>query len=144
MNQCSICKTEIEDDLSETWTDPQGESVEIELSSKVKALAETSVGEIYVCEECYGRGLPNYFDQDDLVEIYTQFGLGYLMSDDYEAAQKAFSKAIALERNPDTLANLACAESYLENDSLAKKLYDEALSIDPDHLMSNLNHGERS
>jgi hypothetical protein len=46
----------------EDWTTPNGEVLEIGWSATPFIIAETSVGELELCEACYTGGLPAFFE----------------------------------------------------------------------------------
>jgi len=142
MDECSLCKKQLPDDgRSETWTTDDGESVVIGRSAEASAVADTSLGELTICEQCF-NALPDYLDSTDLYEIHYQFGLEYRDRKMTKRSAAALRKALSFLKTPDALAALAHAEDRMGNHEAAVSLYEQALQIDSDHFMSkeNLKH----
>lgn len=72
--------------------------------------------------------------------LLNDLGVGYYLIGDYDKAIKPLEKAVGIEQNNATyLFNLANAYSELEEYSLAKKYYLDALEINPGHIPSLTN-----
>lgn len=106
---CSLCKKPFPMDVPESWTDQEGDGFVVTGSSVNYAVAETSVGELNVCEECADQ-LPDYLIAEDRSEIFYQFGLGFLNAGDPRRAIDYFIKA---EKNAEVLFSLGNAYSDL-------------------------------
>lgn len=102
-------------------------------------MAETSLGEFEICEDCYRRGLPSFFTPEDLAEIHYQFGLEYYHSKRYACCAESLAQARNLKETADIVATLASLEEALGHRDLAIAHYRRALEIDPRHFMSQHN-----
>jgi hypothetical protein len=110
------------------------------------AIAETSIGEVNVCGDCYPARAERFFAPEDIAEVHHQFGLGFSLQssvggDERGPALLAKAKvcqlrALALRRKADYIAALAAlAGSGEESDRLNR----EALELDPGCLAARLN-----
>ncbi len=141
MDRCSLCKTDLPEGASDVWTNQKGESISISRSEGPCAVADTSVGELTICELCYGS-LPSYLLAGDLYEILYQFGLELENREEHERSVRSRTEALSIERTADALAALAYARDRLGQRDDAIGLYHSALELDPEHSMS-LNNLEK-
>lgn len=138
MSTCALCKEEILESEPEAWTTPDDEVVHISLSMFPSAIADTSIGELEICESCYLKGLPSYLTPEDLAEIHYQFGLEYAFRNDRQQSFESLKQALNFSETADILAALASSESELGHTELAVKHYKRALEIEPGHFMSEV------
>lgn len=138
-SNCTLCKTQLRDATTETWTTPNGEALQVAQSATLSAVAETSVGEFEICEACYRRGLPERFTPQDMAEIHYQFGLGYSHSGQFGRSAESLKQARHISETADIVAALARAEDALGHRDMAIVHYRRALEIDPSHFMSLQN-----
>lgn len=136
MECCSLCKIPIPENEPDSWFTDDGECLNVRKSAIPTALAETSLGEIYICETCYQKGLPVFFTSDDLAQIHYQFGLEYHVSGNNQRSIESLSMACQIAESAEILAALALAESEIGHIEAARALYLRALEIDPQHFMS--------
>ncbi|MBX3742392.1 MAG: tetratricopeptide repeat protein [Akkermansiaceae bacterium] len=137
--KCGLCKSIIGEATPEVWIAPDDDQLLVNRSEKASALAETSVGEIMICEECYVRGLPTYFTPDDLMEIHHQFALDHMHRGEFLLAGESLRKALGQRETADIVSALALTESHLGGPEAAIPLCRRALEIDPGHFNSVRN-----
>ena len=136
IEKCTLCGYVMPIDHSEEWNDGNGNALVLESSSFVSVIAYTSVGEIRVCENCIKNDLPTFLTDGDKSEIYYEYGLTLIHLGRFEEAIKSLKNSI---RNADTLASMGYSYDALGDSEEAIKLYKEAISLNPEHLMANLN-----
>lgn len=139
MESCSLCKKPIPEADSDAWLTEDGAHIDATKSAMPTALAETTLGEVVICEDCYRGRLPTYFTKEDLAQIHYQFGLEYHMLHDYEHSKKSLTRSLELVESADVLAALASTESASGHIEAARTLYLRALKIQPAHFMSTEN-----
>lgn len=138
MEKCSLCKSNIADGPSENWNGPEGVEISIAPSAHPSAVADTSVGELTICERCL-NALPDYLLPEDLYEIHYQFGLDYRDREMHERSADALRKALSFRVTTDGLAALAYAQDQLGHRDEAIRMYEQVVGIDPDHFMTREN-----
>jgi tetratricopeptide (TPR) repeat protein len=138
MDKCSLCGNDIPDGPDQHWTGPEGEKLSTGTTAQPSAVAETSVGELTICERCLAA-LPSYLLPEDVYEIYYQFGLDYRDREMHERSADVLCKALSFQKTADVLAALAYEQDQLGHRDEAIRLYEEALQIEPEHFMSKEN-----
>jgi tetratricopeptide (TPR) repeat protein len=106
---------------------------------KAFILVDTSGGEMWICEECYGSRLPGAFTQADMAAIHREFGLEYGERGDADKSIAAFERAASIARTPDILCGLASGHDKAGRHHEAVALLREALVLDPGHGMARWN-----
>lgn len=142
IDKCALCgREDVTDDNSITrWTTEDGYSVDISASLYVFALAETSLGRIYICEHCYSDYHFREFTKQDMAEIHYQFGLEYGMIDDYKKSLYSLLKSMEIKNDcPKILASVGYCYNKLGDKEKSREYYFKALSIDPNNFMANEN-----
>lgn len=139
MSICTLCKSQICERSPEPWTAQDGQVVHVTHSVAASVVAETSLGELEICESCYLQGLPSHLAPQDLAEIHYQFGLEYGFRNQFIQSVEAITRARGLVETADILASLAHSENELGHRALAIEYYRRALEIDPSHFMSREN-----
>lgn len=138
MDKCSLCQNDILEGPGLELTGPDGERLTMPETAEPSVVAETSVGELTICERCLTT-LPEYLLPEDLFEIYYEFGLEYGHREMHEQSANVLRTALSLQKTADALAALAVAEGYLGHTNEAVALYQHALQIEPDHFISKEN-----
>ena len=136
MSICTLCKNPIPEAKPETWTSPTGEELQVARSAAPTAIAETSLGEFEICEDCYHCGLPSFFTPLDVAEIHYQFGLEYTHYGQFTRSIQALTQASHTTETADVVAALGYAEDQLGHRDTAVAHYQRALKLDTAHLMS--------
>ena len=139
MDSCSICKADIPESSLETWENDDGLAVHVGLTQYPSAIAETSIGEVEICEACYLLGLPKFFTSDDQAEIHFQFGVEYSHRENYDSSVRSLTEALSLSETADIYAHLGYSLGYLGDNEAAVAHYEKAPQIDPTHFMSTEN-----
>lgn len=134
---CAICKTRFELDQQQEWTTEDGETVVYESSSVKTVIADTSLGEMRICEPCIRQGLPEYFTEQDRSEVHYQIALEYsCFSEDWRTALEYLSKTL---ETPKSLAAMGNCHSRSGDKTKAAECYRRALKIDPTHFIASEN-----
>lgn len=133
---CTFCQGRSPQSILESSDSQQ---FEITPSASPVACAETSRGEVWICEACYQHALPIHLCQPDLAEIHHQFGLEYLARNRFRCGVASLTQARQLAESADIVASLAYAESALGHREAAVALYHHALKLNPSHHMSREN-----
>lgn len=139
MDHCSLCRTELLPGSSELWTTEDGVSVDMANTAQPSASADTSLGPLDICEECYLHSLPAGLTEPDLAEIHFQFGLDYRDRGQLDLSIGALERAVQLNRGADALAELAAVYERKGLRQMAVQTYRRALDIDPQHFIATEN-----
>ena len=117
---CTFCRKTISSTGTEEWTDAYGTSFMIDKPDIKYALADTSLGEICICDECYKSQEFTGFLPADICEIHYQFGLGFLQASEDEQALKALNSALNYGSSTDLFLALTRAHSRLGHHAESK------------------------
>ena len=138
MNKCSLCKKSFGEENNSTWVNQNGDELKISETVEPTISADTSIGELSICEPCY-HSLPSYFTQRDLYEIHYQFGLVFNEREQYELGVQALKRAISINTTANSLAALGYAQHYLGLTTEAISTYKKALEIEPENEIAKSN-----
>ena len=139
-DQCSLCGKQFDLDTVERWGADANHSVELRGTSEVLACANTTLGELDICEECYlRRNKFHLMSPSDRREIHDQFGLEYQHRKNWLSSIEAFSKAAEINRDADVLLSMGGSYEGLNDPQMAKKCYSEALTLEPDNRFAREN-----
>ena len=137
--KCTFCKREEKDTIIERWAFSDGQGVDVPRPTEVSVEDPWSPDEKIICESCYQQPGLSRYNENDLLEIHTQFGIEYLHAGQLEKAEAAFRKALQIKTTANGLANLAHCLSKLDRIAEAKNLYLLALDRDKDHFIARSN-----
>jgi len=93
--------------IKEKWTFENGPSVEVPRCLDVSIEDPRNPDGKIICENCYQENRLATYNENELLEINTQFGLEYIRAGQLEKAESAFRKAIGTKITANGLAHLA-------------------------------------
>jgi len=138
-DQCSFCNKRLVATASEKWLATSGELIAVPKSEILYIFAETSKGEVCLCEECYKKESLDDFNADDLAEIHYQFGLEYRESGCSSKSVDALHRALKFRKTADMLAAIALSYGDIGDHKLECEFYRQALVLDPRHFAASEN-----
>jgi tetratricopeptide (TPR) repeat protein len=138
-DKCSECGKLLVATSSDKWRASSGELIAVPKFDIAYIFAQTSKGEICMCEECYTAKNFGSFNSADLSEIYYQFGLEYQELGRFSESVDALHKGLQLMRSADMLAAIAYSYGETGDCKLASEFYRQALSVDPTHFSAQEN-----
>lgn len=138
MDSCSFCGNQQPASGVETWTF-EGVPLAIPQSFIAWACVNCSAGELWICEHCYEREAFRTLKAEDRAEVHYQMGLEFASLEDYQKSIAALERALELTRTPNILATLALNYQRTGKVAQAKRLYSEALELEPNHFMATEN-----
>lgn len=138
--KCGMCGAFIPVVDQEMWKTSEGECIPYDITEMVIICVNTSLGELEMCEICYKhKYMWHVFTTEDLMSIYTEFGLEYCMREMYSEAGVAFESGLSLGENDKMCFGLANVYGHMGRNELAKKLYIRTLEINPNHTYAQHN-----
>ena len=119
--KCTFCGKAISSTGMEQWHDEHGNSFAVEKADTKSALADTSLGEVWMCDSCYKTQEFADLSIRDICEIHYQFGLVFLEAFEDLQALEALSSALNYGTSPDLFLALATAHRRLGHHAEAKR-----------------------
>jgi tetratricopeptide (TPR) repeat protein len=138
--QCSVCGREFPSDKTEVWATEGDELLTVELSSEAYAVAETSLGELQICESCYS--LRRKFDlltPADQRDLHIEFAIEYISRELWEKAIASCRHALDFGPDSRIFFNLGLAHTGLGLTDDAIKSYERAIELDPEDVYAKAN-----
>jgi tetratricopeptide (TPR) repeat protein len=137
---CSYCKCPHEAGSLENWHTEEG-TVRLFISRTALTCVDSREGELWICQECYDKGVFGGLNSSDIAEVHYQMGLVLSSLSEHVASIRCFEQALHYRPNADTEASLALSYSRIGQIDDAKHHYQRALDLDPGHFMARENLG---
>ena len=126
--------------MEEVWTNEEGESITIKRSSEISIVAETSLGELHICENCYKlRGKFELMTPGDLRNVHAEFAIEYSDRKLWDKSISSCYEALALGADSEVYFLLGVAYEGAGLKGQAVQSYNRAIELDPENVCARQN-----